>query len=254
MLLAQSDDLRALYPSLRGKRVLITGGGSGIGAGIVEAFARQDSDVTFIDIRESDSKELAQKTGACFKRVDLVDIAATTRCIEALIDEAGPIDVLVNNAANDDRHKIEEVTERYWDDRLNVNLKHQFFCTQTVVPGMRRNGGGAIVNLGSISWHLALPDLILYQTCKAAIEGMTRSLARDLGPDNIRVSCVVPGNVQTPRQMEWYTPEGEAAIVDAQCLNGRILPEDVAALVLFLASADARLITGHEYFVDAGWR
>ena len=119
---------------------------------------------------------------------------------------------------------------------------------------MRANGGGAIINLGSISWHLALPDLVLYQTCKAAIEGMTRALARDLGRDNIRVCCVVPGNVRTPRQMQWYTPEGEAEIVAAQCLKGRLGPEDVAALTMFLASADARLITGHEYFVDAGWR
>jgi NAD(P)-dependent dehydrogenase (short-subunit alcohol dehydrogenase family) len=252
--LAQSDDLRAVYPSLRNKRVLITGGGSGIGAGIVEAFARQGSDVTFIDVKASESEELAASTGARFREVDLVDIAATAQCIEALVKETGPIDVLVNNAANDDRHKIDDVTEDYWDERLNVNLKHQFFCAKAVVPGMRRNGGGAIVNLGSISWHLALPQLVLYQTCKAAIEGMTRSLARDLGPDNIRVSCVVPGNVRTPRQMQWYTPEGEAEIVEAQCLKGRLVPEDVAALVLFLASADARLITGHEYFVDAGWR
>ena len=246
--------MRAVYPSLRNKRVLITGGGSGIGAGIVEGFARQAADVTFIDIRESDSEELAKNTGARYREVDLVDTAATRRCIEALVDETGPIDVLFNNAANDDRNKVEDVTEDYWNDRLNVNLKHQFFCAQAVVPGMRRNGGGAIINLGSISWHLALPELVLYQTCKAAIEGMTRALARDLGPDNIRVSCVVPGNVQTPRQMQWYTPEGEAEIVDAQCLKGRLVPEDVASLVLFLASADARLITGHEYFVDAGWR
>ena len=253
-MLAQSDDMRAVYPSLRNKRVLITGGGSGIGAGIVEAFVRQGSDVTFIDVQDGDSEELAESTGARFKRVDLVDIGATSRCIEALVDEGGPIDILVNNAANDDRHKIDEVTEHYWDDRLNVNLKHQFFCAQSVVPGMRRKGGGAIINLGSISWHLALPELVLYQTCKAAIEGMTRALARDLGPDNIRVSCVVPGNVKTPRQMQWYTPEGEAQIVEAQCLKGQLVPEDVAALVLFLASADARLITGHEYFVDAGWR
>jgi NAD(P)-dependent dehydrogenase (short-subunit alcohol dehydrogenase family) len=135
-----------------------------------------------------------------------------------------------------------------------VNLKHQFFAAQAVIPQMRAQKSGAIINIGSISWHLALPDLVLYQTCKAAIEGLTRALARDLGPDNIRVSCVVPGNVRTPRQLQWYTPEGEAEIVAAQCLKGRLVPEDVAALVLFLASDDARLITGHEHFVDAGWR
>jgi NAD(P)-dependent dehydrogenase (short-subunit alcohol dehydrogenase family) len=245
---------RAVYPSLRGKRVLVTGGGSGIGAGIVEAFAHQGSKVVFFDICEAESQELAGQTGATFQRVDLTDISATQAAIRRLADEGGAFDVLVNNAANDDRHSIEEVTEAYWDNRLNVNLKHHFFCAQAVIPGMKANGAGAIVNLGSISWHLALPDLVLYQTAKAAIEGMTRAMARDLGPDNIRVSCVVPGNVRTPRQLKWYTPEGEAEIVNAQCLKGRLFPEDVAAMILFLASDDARLVTGHEHFVDAGWR
>ena len=246
--------MRAAYPSLRGKRVLVTGGGSGIGAGIVEAFAHQGSNVTFLDILNAESEELANSTGVTFERIDLTDIGATTDRIKTLVERDGPFDVLVNNAANDDRHKVDEVTEEYWDDRLAVNLKHQFFCAQAVLPGMRSAGGGAIVNLGSISWHLALPDLVLYQTCKAAIEGLTRALARDLGKDNIRVNCVVPGNIRTPRQMQWYTPEGEAEIVDAQCINRRLEPKDVAALVTFLASDDARGMTGHEYFVDAGWR
>jgi NAD(P)-dependent dehydrogenase (short-subunit alcohol dehydrogenase family) len=241
---------RAVYPSLRGKKVLITGGGSGIGAGIVEGFVAQGSNVTFFDISEEASNSVAESTGANFVRVDLRDIPALKKAIE----DVGHVDVLVNNAANDDRHTIEDVTEDYWDDRLDVNLKHQFFAAQAVIPGMRSNGGGAIVNLGSISWHLALPDLVLYQTCKAAIEGLTRALARDLGGDNIRVNCIVPGNVRTPRQLQWYTPEGEAEIVAAQCLKGRLVPEDVAALAMFLASDDARLMSGHEYFVDAGWR
>jgi len=248
--LADTGDLRALYPSLRGKKVLITGGGSGIGAGLVEGFVRQGSDVTFIDVVEDESRALAERTGAAFEKVDLKDIRAVTSAIGRL----GSFDVLVNNAANDDRHDIEDVTEEYWNERLDVNLKHQFFCAQAVVPGMRAKGGGAIVNLGSISWHLGLPGLVLYQTCKAAIEGLTRALARDLGPDNIRVTCVVPGNIKTPRQDKWYTPEQEAALVETQCLNVRLVPDDVAALVTFLASADARGITAHEYFVDAGWR
>lgn len=248
------QDRRAVYPSLRGKNVLITGGGSGIGAGIVEAFARQGANVAFIDVSEEASQDVVARTGAKFLWVDLRDIPATRRAIAALEQERGPVDILANNAANDDRHKVEEVTEEYWDDRFNTNLKHQFFCAQAVIPGMREKGGGVIINLGSISWHLALPDLVLYQTCKAAIEGLTRSLARDLGPDNIRVSCIVPGNVRTQRQLQWYTPEGEAEIVEAQCLEGRLHPEDVAALALFLASDDAKLMTGHEYFVDAGWR
>lgn len=252
--LATQATSRAVYPSLRGKRVLVTGGGSGIGAGIVESFAAQGSDVTFFDIAEEESRELAERLSAGFVRVDLTDIPSTQATISRLVEEAGPFDVLVNNAANDDRHKVEDVTEDYWENRFNVNLKHQFFCAQSVIPGMRQKGGGAIVNLGSISWHLALPELVLYQTCKAAIEGLTRALAREVGPDNIRVNCVVPGNVRTPRQLQWYTPEGEAEIVAAQCLKGRLHPEDVAALVLFLSSDDAKLMTGHEHFVDAGWR
>ena len=252
--MAKEQDGRAIYPSLRGKRVLVTGGGSGIGAGIVEAFARQDSEVIFLDISVDESREVAERTGARFEHVDLTDIAAMRQKIDALVESGGAFEVLVNNAGNDDRHSIDDVTEDYWHDRLNVNLKHQFFCAQAVIPGMKQNGGGVILNFGSISWHLGLPDLVLYQTCKAAIEGLTRALARDLGEDGIRVNCVVPGNIRTPRQLKWYSPEGEAEIVAAQCLKGRLVPEDVAALVLFLSSDDARLITGHEYFVDGGWR
>ena len=248
------NDSGAIYPSLRGKNVLITGGCSGIGAGIVEAFVRQGSKVTFLDIIDGEAKQLADRTGARFEQVDLTDTPATTRRISDLIAQDGPIHVLVNNAASDDRHGIDDVTEAYWDDRLNVNLKHQFFCAQAVIPGMRSAGGGSIVNLGSISWHLALPGLILYETCKAAIEGLTRALAREVGGDNIRVNCVVPGNIRTPKQMQWYTPEGEAEIVNAQCIKCRLEPHDVAALVTFLASDDARGMTGHEHFVDAGWR
>jgi D-xylose 1-dehydrogenase len=258
MPLPLTRDQRAHYPSLKGKRVLVTGGGSGIGAGIVEGFVRQGSDVTFFDIAEADSQALVARLSGqrapAFHSVDLTDVKALQAKIRALIDEHGAFDILINNAANDDRHTIEEVTEDYWENRLNVNLKHQFFCAQAVIPGMKAKGSGAIVNLGSISWHLALEGLTLYQTSKAAIEGLTRSLARELGPDNIRSVCIVPGNVRTPRQLQWYTPEGEAEIVAAQCLRGRLVPDDIAAMALFLASDDARLITGHTYFVDAGWR
>ena len=252
--MAETDDRGAVYPSLRGKRVLITGGGSGIGAGMVEAFASQGSNVVFFDKLNGESEKVAARTGAYFERVDLTDTPATAQAIKRLVDENGAFDVLINNAASDDRHGLDDVTEAYWNDRLNVNLKHQFFCAQAVVAGMRSKGGGTIVNLGSISWHLALPGLILYETCKAAIEGLTRSLARELGGDNIRVNCIVPGNIRTPRQMQWYTPEGEAEIVNAQCIKCRLEPRDVAALACFLASDDARGMTGHEYFVDGGWR
>jgi NAD(P)-dependent dehydrogenase (short-subunit alcohol dehydrogenase family) len=249
----------AVYPSLKDKLVVVTGGGSGIGAGFTEGFARQGARVVFLDVAVEDSEALATSLSGlspapAFKRCDLTDIAALQASFAEIAAEHGDVDVLVNNAANDDRHSLAEVTPAYWDDRVAVNLRHLYFAAQAVAPKMRERGAGVIINLGSISWHLGLPDLSLYETAKAGIEGMTRALARELGGDGVRVVCIVPGNVQTPRQMKWYTPEGEAEIVAAQCLKGRLQPADVAALGLFLASDDARLITGHEYFVDAGWR
>lgn len=244
----------AIYPSLAGKRVFISGGASGIGEGFVEAFAAQGAKVAFCDIAAQAGEAVAARTGACFFACDLTDTAALAAMMAQVEQALGGIDVVINNAANDDRHSVADVTPAYWDERMAVNLRHQFFIAQAAVPAMRRAGGGAIINLGSISWHLGLPDLVIYQTAKAAIEGMTRGLARELGRDRIRVTAIIPGNVKTPRQEQWYTPEGEAEIVAAQCLDGRLLPADVAALALFLASDDARLITGHEYWVDAGWR
>lgn len=248
----------AIYPSLAGKKVIISGGGSGIGEGIVEAFARQGSAVAFVDVLQEASDALLGRLADAaiepvFINCDVRDCADFTAKIGHMIERLGGCDVLINNAANDDRHKVEEVTPAYWDERMAVNLKHQFFAAQAVIPAMKAAGGGSIVNLGSISWHLGLPDLALYQTAKAAIEGLTRSLARDYGRDNIRVNTIVPGNVQTPRQMKWYTPEGEAEIVSQQCLGGRIQPADIAAMALFLASDDARFCTAHAYWVDAGW-
>lgn len=249
----------AIYPSLKGRVVVVTGGGSGIGAGVTEAFARQGAQVVFFDVADADSLTLQGQLAALdpapvYRRCDLMDLAALQRNLAAVEREFGAVDVLVNNAANDDRHILAEVTPAYWDERINVNLRHLYFAAQAVAPGMKARGAGVILNLGSISWHLGLPDLSLYETAKAGIEGMTRALARELGEDGIRVSCIVPGNVKTPRQMKWYTPEGEAEIVAAQCLKGRLEPRDVAALAMFLASDDARLITGHAFFVDAGWR
>ncbi|ADL02249.1 SDR family NAD(P)-dependent oxidoreductase [Brevundimonas subvibrioides] len=249
----------AVYPSLKGRLVVVTGGGSGIGAALTEGFARQGARVIFLDRAEAESRELAERLADCspgpvFRSCDLLDLGALQTALAGIMAEHGPIDVLLNNAANDDRHTLAEVTPAYWDDRIGVNLRHLYFAAQAVAPGMRARGRGVILNLGSISWHLGLPDLSIYETAKAGIEGMTRALARELGTDGVRVACIVPGNVRTPRQMKWYTPEGEAEIVAAQCLKGRIEPQDVAALALFLASDDARFITGHEYFVDAGWR
>lgn len=249
-----------VYPSLRGKRVVVTGGGSSIGAAIVEAFSRQGAHVAFIDIAEAESRALEQKLADSafpprYYPCDLTDVAAIGATFPRIRSLLGGFDVLVNNAANDDRHSLEETTPEYWDERIAVNLRHYFFCAQAVVSDMKAARGGAIVNLGSVSWHLALPDLVLYQTAKAGIEGMTRALARDLGVHGVRVSCVVPGGVRTPRQMKlWHTPDEEARMLAQQCLKARVEPHDVAAMVVFLASDDARMCTGHEYFVDAGWR
>lgn len=249
----------AIYPSLTGKRVIVSGGGSGIGEAMVEAFARQGAMVGFVDIQESPSEALTERLAGVdfsphFLPCDITDSEDYIAKIGILMARIGGCDVLINNAASDDRHNFEDVTPAYWDERMAVNLKHQFFAAQAVVPAMRAAGGGSIVNMGSISWHLGLKDLVIYQTAKAAIEGLTRSLARELGRDNIRVNAILPGNVQTPRQMRWYSPEGEAEIVAAQCLDGRIQPVDIAAMALFLASDDARFCTGHNYWVDAGWR
>jgi NAD(P)-dependent dehydrogenase (short-subunit alcohol dehydrogenase family) len=250
----------AMYSDLRGKRVVITGGGSGIGAAIVPAFAHQGAQVVFLDIDEPSSRALERDLAGLspaprFLKCDLRDLAAIRECFDRIARDHGDVQILINNAANDDRHAVEEVTPGYWDERIAVNLRHQFFCAQAVIPAMKRAGGGVIVNLGSISWHLALPDLPIYQTAKAAIEGMTRALARDLGSDRIRVNCIVPGAVCTPRQtLLWHTPEVEAEIIARQCLKTRVEPDDIAAMALFLASDSARMCTAHSYFVDAGYR
>ncbi|MGH8188518.1 MAG: SDR family NAD(P)-dependent oxidoreductase [Steroidobacteraceae bacterium] len=249
-----------VYPSLRNKRVVVTGGGSSIGAAIVESFARQGAHVAFIDIAESESNELERRltrasSAPRYYPCDLTDVHAIQQVFPLIREQLGPIEVLVNNAANDDRHQLEETTAQYWDERIAINLRHYFFCAQAVAAEMRQARRGAIINLGSVSWHLALPDLTIYQTAKAGIEGMTRGLARDLGAYGVRVNCVVPGGVRTPRQMKlWHTPAEEARMLSQQCLKTRVEPGDVAAMVVFLASDDARMCTGHEYFVDAGWR
>jgi len=245
----------AIYPSLKDKRIVVTGGASGIGASIVSAFAAQGARVTFLDVLEEEGRALARELKRSihppvFNVCDLRDLDD----IACVFGKIGTVDVLVNNAGNDDRHSLNDVTPAYWDERIAVNLRHILFCTRAVVPGMKAQKSGAIINFGSISWHLGLPDLVVYETAKAGIEGMSRALARELGPDGIRVTTVVPGNVRTPRQMKWYSPDGEAEIVEAQCLKQRVEPSHVASLVLFLASDDASLCTGHEYWVDAGWR
>ena len=248
-----------VYPSLRNRRVVVTGGGSSIGAAIVESFARQGARVFFIDIAEEESRALERRLSTSefaprYIPCDLTDVDAVQSAFRRIHEAGGATETLVNNAANDDRHSLDETSAAYWDERIAVNLRHYFFCAQAVAAGMKAARAGAIVNLGSVAWHLALPDLTIYETAKAGIEGMTRGLARELGTHGVRVTCVVPGGVRTPRQTKlWHTPEAEAQMLAQQCLKQRVEPADVAAMVLFLASDDARMCTGHEYFVDAGW-
>ena len=246
----------AVYPSLAGKTIVITGGGSGIGEVMVEGFVRQKAKVFFLDVAENESNALVTRLadGVKFIKCDVTDVNALRQALADIQAKAGPVAALVNNAANDDRHKIEDVTPEYWENRIAVNLRHLFFAAQAVTPGMKKAGGGAIINLGSVSWHLSLPDLSIYETAKAGIEGMTRALARELGEFNIRVNCVVPGAIRTPRQMKlWHTPGEEAKILAQQCLKQRVEPLHVTAMVLFLASADGAMCTAHNYWVDGGY-
>ena len=250
----------AIYPSLQGRSVFITGGGSGIGAQIVRRFCEQGCKVAFVDIDRAGSEALVAALGGegvaapLFLHCDLRDIEALRATIRTAAEANGPITVLVNNAARDDRHAFDTVTPEFWDERFAVNLRHQFFAAQAVIPGMRRRGGGSIVNFGSMTWHASEGGYPAYATCKAAVEGLTRSLARDLGPDRIRVNTVIPGWVMTERQMRlWLDAEGEAEIARRQCLKDMLQPEDVARMALFLAADDSRMCTAQNFIVDAGW-
>jgi D-xylose 1-dehydrogenase len=245
---------------LDGASVLVTGGATGIGCAIVENFVCQGSHVVFLDVNADAAAELVAqlRPGAKitpeFVYADLKELHSLKGTMESIQQRAGPIRILVNNAANDDRHEIEEITPEYWRDRLAINLDHYFFCIQGVAPAMAAAGGGSIVNLGSCVWRLGFPGLPAYSTAKAAIEGLTRGLARSLGPRNIRINCVVPGFVRTKRQVElWLTPQLGRVILDGQCLKRFVEPEDVGSLVAFLASDDARSCTNQTFVIDAGW-
>jgi len=244
----------ATYPSLKNEAVIVTGGASGIGASMVEHFAAQGARVAFLDMDDDSAHALVTKTGASFLRCDLRDIAAVKSAIEQLEQKLGPTLALVNNAARDDRHKIEDVTPDYWDERMATNLRHQFFAAQAVIPAMRARKRGSIVNMGSISWMVREGEMPAYVTAKAAITGLTRGLARDLGPDGIRVNTVVPGWIMTERQIvKWLTPEAEAELMKNQCLKEKLYPPDVARMVLWLAADDSRLVTAQSFIVDGGW-
>ena len=249
------DSTRARYPDLAGRTVFVSGGGSGIGAAFVRCFAAQGCRVAFIDIADAPSEALAAELGPSvrFWRCDVRDIDALRTAIAATRDAFGPIRILINNAARDDRHKMEDVTPEYWDANLAVNLRHHLFAAQAVAPQMAEAGGGAIISLGSVAWMRGRPALVCYTTSKAAISGMTRALARELGERNIRVNSIVPGAIHTARQEAlWDTPESVQAFIDEQCLKFRLSEDDVARTALFLASDEARGITGQNLIVDAG--
>jgi NAD(P)-dependent dehydrogenase (short-subunit alcohol dehydrogenase family) len=250
----------ARFPSLEGRAVFITGGGSGIGESLVEHFCEQGAKVSFVDIAVEASLALVDRLAAKglpkpdFIPCDLRQIDDLRRAIADTQAKHGPIRVLCNNAGNDDRHLTKDVTVDYWDDRMAINLRPQFFAAQAVRDQMRDAGGGSIINFGSITWMVGDADCPAYVTAKAAITGMTRALAREFGPEKIRVNCMIPGWVMTERQMKlWLTPDGERQISDRQCLRDRVYPADIARMALFLAADDSRMCTSQHFIVDGGW-
>lgn len=250
----------AIYPSLAGRSVLVTGGGSGIGAQIVRRFCEQKSKMAFLDIDRQASEALVAEiegTGAprpLFIPCDLRDIGALRAAVRQAGEANGPITVLVNNAARDDRHPFDTVTPEYWDERFAVNLKHQFFAAQACHPMMKEAGGGSVINMGSTSWMVGQGGMAAYTAAKSAVLGLTRSLARDWGPDNIRVNSVAPGWIMTDRQQSmWLTRAGEQELMQRQCLKRKLWPDDIARVVLFMAADDSGAMTNQSYIVDGGW-
>jgi NAD(P)-dependent dehydrogenase (short-subunit alcohol dehydrogenase family) len=249
----------AIYPSLKGRTVLVTGGGSGIGESIVEHFAAQGSKVGFVDIKEKESRALVKRLTrkrqkVHFEPCDLTDIPALKQAIANVRKAFGPITVLVNNAAHDERHTIDEVTPEYFDQRIAVNLKHQFFTIQAVAGDMKKARNGSIVNFGSTSWMVAHGGLPVYAAAKAGVQGMTRGLARELGKYNIRINHIAPGWILTPRQLElWATPEALDQLMKDQCIQRQLKGDDMARAVLFLASDEASAATNQTFVFDGGW-
>ena len=250
----------AVYSSLEGKVVVVTGGASGIGEAIVEGFVRQKSRVVFLDIQDDAANALIARLrrSDCpppeYFRCDLTNISEIQSVMEKVLHRFPTLDVLVNNAGNDKRHKIEDVTSDFWDWCMQINLKHQFFMAQAVLPGMRRAKRGSIINMSSIGWVIPSTEIPVYVTAKAAIVGMTRTLAHEVGGDGIRVNCVMPGAIVTEKQRRLvYTEEYKKQIMDRQALKKDIPPEEVAKLVLFLASDESSAITNQSFIVDAGW-
>ena len=252
--------MSVIYSDLKDKKVFITGGGSGIGASIVEHFCEQGSNVFFIDINEKSSNKLVSEcknkkfSVPTFINCDLLNIKFLQNTISKIISDNGAIDILVNNAANDERHSIDEVTEEFWNERMNINLRHYFFTVQSVKKAMIENKGGSIINIGSVSWMIGQGGMAAYTAAKSGVVGLTRSFARDLGEFNIRVNSVVPGWVMTERQIEkWLTPETEDDMMKKQCLKHKLMPSDIAKTVLFFGSDQSSGCTNQDYIVDKGW-
>ena len=252
--------MKVKYFDLENKRVFVTGGGSGIGASIVEHFCEQGSEVYFVDINVEESEKLVDEMKnkkfrePTFIECDLINIKLLQDTISKILSEKGPINILINNAANDTRHKIDDVTEEYWDERINVNLRHFFFTVQAVKKSMIENNGGVIINMGSTSWMIGQGGMAVYTAAKSGVVGMTRSFARDLGEFNIRVNSVVPGWVMTQRQIDmWLNKESEEDLMKKQCLKEKLMPEEIAQAVLFFSSDQSSGCTNQSYIVDKGW-
>lgn len=247
----------AIYPDLAGKVVIVTGGGGGIGAAIAHGFARQGARVGIMDINEEGGLAVLAGLpgqGHHFARCDLRDVEALRAAVAEIRATLGPVDVLINNAAHDERHDTMAVTPAYWDDRMAVNLRHQFFAAQAVLADMQARGAGAIINFGSVSWMIGQGGMAAYTAAKSAVLGLTRSLARDFGQYNIRVNAIAPGWIMTERQVSlWLTPESEAELLERQCLKRKLMPEDIARFTVFLASDEAGACTNQHYVVDGGW-
>jgi D-xylose 1-dehydrogenase len=250
----------AIYPSLRERVVVVTGGASGIGEAIVAAFAAQGAQVVFLDVQDEPAEQLIRRLKSAgaptpvYYRCDLTDISALEIVMAEVIKKFTTVDVLVNNAGNDTRHSIEDVTSDYWDRSIAVNLKQQFFMAKAVIPAMKRAGRGSIINMSSISWVIPSTNVPVYVAAKAGIVGMTRTLAHELGADNIRVNCVMPGAIQTERQQRlWLTDAYKAEILSRQALKRLLEPEEVARLMLFLAADDSAAITNQAHVIDGGW-
>jgi NAD(P)-dependent dehydrogenase (short-subunit alcohol dehydrogenase family) len=258
--MSSNTSLYARYPSLEGRVVLITGGASGIGESFVTHFARQGARVAFFDILDEPAHALARSLIAegcptpSYLNCDLADVAALRIAIERILGAYGTVDVLINNAANDQRHQTEDVTPEYWDNCIAVNLRPHFFAIQAVAPAMRAAGRGSIINMSSISWTVPSTGLPAYTTAKAGVVGLTRTMAHELGPANIRVNAILPGAIATERQERlWYTPEYKANFLNRQAMKHILYPDDVARLALFLAADDSSGITNQSYVIDAGY-